>query len=118
MSNIDTAMLRPDTRAPLLNVVKGEGSYLTLAGGRKVLDACAGAAVACVGHNDPRVRDAIMGQMDAVSYAHGQIYTNEAQEGLARLLIDSTGGSMSHALFMSSGRRLLISFRQVAKNHG
>ncbi|KOS37931.1 hypothetical protein ACN38_g11262 [Penicillium nordicum] len=104
-------MLRPDTKAPLLKVIKGEGAYLTVSGGRKILDACAGAAVACIGHSDPRVRDAINRQLDAVSYAHSQTYTNEAQEDLAKLLIESTEGAMSHALFMSSGKNFSSSPR-------
>ena len=87
----------------LLDVVDGKGRYLTLADGRKILDAAAGAAVACLGHGDERVKEAVVKQMDAISYAHGQVYTSAAIENLAALLVNTTEGKMSHAYFMSSG---------------
>ncbi len=40
----------------------GEGLILTLADGRRVIDAAGGAAVACLGHGNPRVVAAIAAQ--------------------------------------------------------
>lgn len=87
---------------PLL-VSSGKGSYLHLDDGREILDACSGAAVACIGHGDERVTTAMMEQMAKVSYVHAQIYTSRPAEDLADLLVKSTDGKMSHVLFMSSG---------------
>ncbi|GIZ42852.1 hypothetical protein CKM354_000610500 [Cercospora kikuchii] len=112
-----TYMLRPDTNAPLLRVVKSQGCFLEVEGGRRILDACAGAVVACLGHGDIRIREAIIKQLDTVPYAHGQIYTNDAQEELAKLLIDSTNGLMSHAFFMSSGSEALEAAVKLARQY-
>lgn len=93
---------------PLL-VSSGKGSYLRLDDGREILDACGGAAVACIGHADERVTKAMMEQMAKVSFIHAQIYTSRPAEELADLLIKSTEGKMSHVLFMSSGTACLHS---------
>lgn len=43
--------------------VRGEGSYLYLEDGTKVLDAVGGAAVACIGTSHPKVIKALKDQL-------------------------------------------------------
>jgi adenosylmethionine-8-amino-7-oxononanoate aminotransferase len=47
--------------------VSGQGIYITLEGGRKVIDGVGGAAVACIGHAHPEPVKAIKEQVDKVS---------------------------------------------------
>lgn len=47
----------------------GEGIYLDLEDGRRVIDAVGGAAVACVGTSHPKVIQAIKDQLDRVPCA-------------------------------------------------
>ena len=49
-----------------LDVESGNGLYLTLSDGRKILDATGGAAVSAIGHGNNRVRDAIVKQIEKV----------------------------------------------------
>ncbi|KAI6903282.1 hypothetical protein KC334_g7248, partial [Hortaea werneckii] len=86
-----------------LHVVKAQGNYLYLTNGQKVFDATGGAAVSCLGHGNKRVQQAVMEQMNSVSYCHSLFYATNAAEELAHLLIDSTNGEMARAFFISSG---------------
>ena len=66
-------------------------------------DATGGAAVACIGHGDPSVKDAVVRQMDEVSYCHSLFFSSSGAENLAKLLINSTNGVMTRAFIVSSG---------------
>jgi adenosylmethionine-8-amino-7-oxononanoate aminotransferase len=96
-------MLNRHLHAPPKKVVKAIGNYLTLESGQEVLDATGGAAVACLGHGNARVRKAMMAQMDEVSYCHSLFFSCSSGEELAKLLIDSTHGKMARAFIVSSG---------------
>ena len=99
-----SSILHRDLEVPPLHVVSAKDSYLQLENGSRILDAAGGAAVACIGHCDDRVREAVYKQMGVMSYVHAQVYTATPPEELAKLLIDSAEGKMSHTLFMCSGK--------------
>ena len=80
-----------------------KGNYLSLSNGQQILDATGGAAVSCLGHGNERVKQAMMEQMEAVSYCHSLFYGTEAGEELGRFLVDSTDGVMSRCFVVSSG---------------
>ena len=65
------------------SVVAGEGVYLIDDAGRRYLDASGGAAVSCLGHDHPRVIQAIKDQLERVPYAHTSFFTAPAAEALA-----------------------------------
>ena len=83
--------------------IGGEGVYLHTADGRKILDGSGGAAVACLGHGHKRVNAAIAEQLSRVAYVHTALFTNEAAEELAEILLADEPGGLSHAFFCSSG---------------
>jgi len=56
---------RTPWRPPI--AVLGQGIYITLEDGRKVIDGVGGAAVACIGHGHPEPVKAIKEQADKVS---------------------------------------------------
>lgn len=47
--------------------VWGQGIYITLEDGRKLIDGVGGAAVACIGHGHPKPLKAIKEQVDKIS---------------------------------------------------
>lgn len=59
--------------------------------------------MSCLGHGDERVKAAVMDQMDKVAYCHSLFYGTDAVEELARELVETTGGEMGRAFFVSSG---------------
>jgi len=85
-------------------VIGADGNYLHLSDGRKLLDATGGAAVSCLGHANKRVKEAIISQLDIVSYVHSATFGTEAAEKLARELVNTTGRKMSKAYIVSSGK--------------
>lgn len=102
-SKVKSAVLHRSLTSDPLKVVSAFGNYLHLSNGQSILDATGGAAVSCLGHGNARVKKAIVGQMDEVSYCHSLFYTTSAAEDLAKELIDSTGGEMARAFIVSSG---------------
>ena len=90
------------------NIISGSstsGISFTLQSGQTVIDASAGPAVSCLGHNQPSVIDAIAKQMkDSISYAYsGSRYTTSASEELASLLLSHRPGNLCKAIFVNSG---------------
>jgi hypothetical protein len=92
-------------------MVKGaSGNFLEVSDGRKIFDATGGAAVACLGHGNERVKEALIRQMDEVSYCASLFFSHQAGEDLGELLISSTGGRMARAFIISSGKRSKSNF--------
>jgi adenosylmethionine-8-amino-7-oxononanoate aminotransferase len=102
-------------RSPL--VVHGDGAMLTLDDGRRIIDACGGAAVACIGHGDARVVSAIAQQAARVAYAHTGFFTSDPAEALADQLVASRAGGLSRALFVSSGSEAMEAALKLARQY-
>jgi adenosylmethionine-8-amino-7-oxononanoate aminotransferase len=100
-----SGVLYHQLRREPLNIVGGRGSYLITDTGMEILDATCGAAVSCLGHSDERVHKAILEQLNKVPYCYSMFFTNSAAESLSKLLVDSTGGKMSRAYIVSSGKK-------------
>ncbi|MEO8715955.1 MAG: aspartate aminotransferase family protein, partial [Acetobacteraceae bacterium] len=83
--------------------VGGEGIRLRLADGTTIIDASGGAAVACLGHGNRRVAEAIGRQAGAMAYAHTGFFSSEPAERLAEMILDGSPGGLTHAYFCSSG---------------
>lgn len=47
--------------------VSGQGIYITLEDGRRVIDAAGGAAVTCIGNGHPVVQEALKAQVDKLA---------------------------------------------------
>ena len=76
------------SRAPL-TFVKGEGSWLTEADGRQILDFGAGIAVNVLGHAHPALVTALTDQANALWHV-SNLYNIPAQHKLADALVDKT----------------------------
>jgi adenosylmethionine-8-amino-7-oxononanoate aminotransferase len=83
--------------------VGGEGIYLHLADGTKVIDASGGAAVACLGHGNKRIAEAIGRQAATMAYAHTGTFISQPAEDLADIVLQDQPGGLTHAWFCSSG---------------
>jgi adenosylmethionine-8-amino-7-oxononanoate aminotransferase len=83
--------------------VRGEGILLHTADGQAIIDASGGAAVACLGHGNRRVAEAIGRQASAMAYAHTGTFSNQAAEDLADILLGDAPGGLTRAWFCSSG---------------
>jgi len=97
--------------------VSGRGAWLVDAEGREYLDACAGAAVSAIGHDDPDVAAAVADQMSRLSYAHTSFFSSEPAERLARTLVQAAGASFSKVFFTSSGSEAVEAAIKFARQH-
>jgi adenosylmethionine-8-amino-7-oxononanoate aminotransferase len=88
-------------------IVSGKGNYLVTDTGVKIFDATCGAAVSCIGHQNARVKAAIVEQLDQIEYCYLPFFTTDAAEKLAKELCDSTNGVMSKAFIVSSGMNFI-----------
>ncbi|EHK25866.1 uncharacterized protein TRIVIDRAFT_189564 [Trichoderma virens Gv29-8] len=103
------------------------GSYLHLADGRSILDACGGAAVAVIGHGNAEVIAATAAQMQRTSYIHTGAYTTTAAEDLAKFVLECTtavngkGIQFTHGLkrafFVGSGSEANESALKIARQY-
>lgn len=99
-------------------VTHASGSYFTLEDGRKILDACGGAAVTVLGHGNQEVTAATVSQMHKVSYVHTGFYTTSSAEDLAECILS---GSKNHGLekayFVGSGSEANDAAMKLARQY-
>lgn len=86
-----------------MQVVEGRDRYLTFSNGHKILDSTCGAAVACIGYGNERVKKAMVDQIDKFAYANSMFFGHPIGEALADELIRGTDGVMSKAYIVGSG---------------
>ena len=106
-----------DTRTTFPVAVRGEGLFLYDASGKRYLDASGGAAVSCLGHGHPAVREAIKRQVDRLGYAHTGYFTNEPQELLADELIAHAPHGLTRAFFVTGGSEATEAALKLARQY-
>ena len=106
-----------DTRTTFPVAVRGEGLFLYDADGKRYLDASGGAAVSCLGHGHPAVREAIKRQVDRLGYAHTGYFTNEPQELLADELIAHAPRGLTRAFFVTGGSEATEAALKLARQY-
>lgn len=112
-----TNILHRDLKLPLRTVVCGEGIYLVDEAGKRYLDACGGAAVSCLGHGHPRIREALIRQLDAVAYTHSGFFTTKVAEDLAERLVADAPTGLTHAVILNGGSEAVEASLKLARQY-
>ena len=97
--------------------ISAEGILIRLADGREIIDATGGAAVACIGHGNAKVKAAIAAQLDAIAYVHTMFFTVEATERLATSLVGHAPGGLTKAMFLSGGSEAMEAALKVTRQY-
>ncbi|MGH7153895.1 MAG: aminotransferase class III-fold pyridoxal phosphate-dependent enzyme, partial [Acetobacteraceae bacterium] len=97
--------------------VGGEGIRLHLADGRQIIDASGGAAVACLGHGNRRIAEAVGRQAAKMAYAHTGLFISQPAEDLADIILDGSPGGLSHVYFCSSGSEGTEAALKIARQY-
>jgi len=99
--------------------VGGEGNYLIDDAGKRYLDACGGAAVSCLGHDNARVREALKAELDNIAFAHSGFFTNQPSEELAQFLIDRApkGTGLGRIMYLGSGSEAMEAALKLARQY-
>lgn len=102
--NTPSAVLQRSLKTPPRQVTSADERHITFSDGVRILDSTCGAAVACIGYNDKRVKQAMVDQIDKFAYANSMFFGHPIGELLASELIQGTEGVMSKAYIMCSGK--------------
>ena len=98
----------------LPRIVRGEGSYLYDANGRRYLDGSGGPAAFSIGHGNREVNAAISAQLDKVACAYRYLFTSEPLEDLTHLLLALCGPEFTYIVYCLSGSEAVESAMKVA----
>src|SRR5437879_9340860 len=89
----------------LPRIVRGEGSYLYDADGRRYLDGSGGPAAFSIGHGNREVNAAITEQLEKVACGYRYLFTSEPLEELTNLLRERCGPEFEHIVYSSGPQR-------------
>ncbi|KRR00864.1 aspartate aminotransferase family protein [Bradyrhizobium valentinum] len=97
--------------------VGGDGVWLIAEDGRRILDASGGAALSCLGHQHPRVLEAMSRQASKLAYAHTSFFTSEPAEALAEKLVGHEPGGLAYAYLVSGGSEAVEAGIKLARQY-
>ncbi|BDU37801.1 aspartate aminotransferase family protein [Vibrio nigripulchritudo] len=96
---------------------RGEGVYLFDQAGKRYFDACGGAAVSNLGHNNPVIKQAISQQLDSLPFVHSGFFTTEVAEKLAEKLVQLSPEPLNHVYLVSGGSEAVESALKLARQY-
>src|SRR5262249_14061851 len=97
--------------------VGGDGVWLFAEDGHKVIDASGGAAVSCLGHQNPLVLEAIARQASKLALAHTAFFSSEPAEALADNLVGHEPGGLAYVYFVSGGSEAVEASIKLARQY-
>lgn len=97
--------------------IAGDGAHIIDSNGKRYLDASGGAAVSCLGHNDPEIIAAIKMQLEKLEFAHTGFFTSEPAEQLANTLIAKAPGKLDRVYFVSGGSEAIEAALKLARQY-
>jgi 2,2-dialkylglycine decarboxylase (pyruvate) len=95
-------------------VTSAEGSWVTTASGRKVLDFTAGQICATIGHNHPRVTQAIRDACDDVVHLNSWMLSPPVLD-LAQALVQTLPERLDRVMLLSTGGECIEVAVKMAK---
>jgi predicted acetylornithine/succinylornithine family transaminase len=107
-------LLQNYSRYPL-TLVRGKGSYVYDASGKRYLDLIAGIGVNALGHSHPKIVNAIRKQAGLLIHA-SNLYYNEYQGRLAKRICDLSG--LQRVFFCNSGTEAVEGAMKMMRSHG
>jgi len=114
---VKSRVLHRSLRQTPPKAIGGEGIWLIREDGRKVLDASGGAAVSCLGHQHPRILEAMAKQASKLAYAHTAFFSSEAAETLADQLVGHEPGGLAYVYFVSGGSEAIEAAIKIARQY-
>jgi len=117
MASQKSRVLHRSLRETPPRAVGGEGMWLIAEDGKRILDASGGAAVSCLGHQHPRVLEAMSRQASKLAYAHTGFFSSEPAEALAEHLVGDEPGGLAYAYFVSGGSEAIEAGIKLARQY-
>ncbi len=104
------------SKQPLI-MARADGVYYWDIQGKRYLDALSGIYVASVGHNNPRVLDAVRRQLDTLTFSPPMHGTNPVAVRLANLLAELAPGDLSAVKFQCGGAEVTEAAIKLARQY-
>jgi adenosylmethionine-8-amino-7-oxononanoate aminotransferase len=117
MSASKSRVLHRSLREAPPRAVGGEGVWLIAEDGKRILDGSGGAAVSCLGHQHPRVLEAMSRQASKLAYAHTGFFSSEPAEALADRLVGHEPGGLGYAYLVSGGSEAIEAGIKLARQY-
>lgn len=117
MSASKSRVLHRSLRENPPRAIGGEGVWLFAEDGRRILDGSGGAAVSCLGHQHPRVLEAMSRQASKLAYAHTGFFSSEPAEALADKLVGHEPGGLAYAYLVSGGSEAIEASIKLARQY-
>ena len=117
MSARTSRILHRSLNASPPKAIGGDGVWLIAENGQRVLDASGGAAVSCLGHQHPRVLEAISRQISKLAFAHTAFFSSEPAEALAERLTGHEPGGLAYSYFVSGGSEAIEASLKLARQY-
>jgi adenosylmethionine-8-amino-7-oxononanoate aminotransferase len=97
-------ILHRDMSSRPQKIASSSGISFILDSGKTVIDTSSGPSVSILGHHQPEVIQAIIKQLETISYVYsGSKYTSDATEELASEILSGSPGGLVKAIFVNSG---------------
>ena len=112
-----TRVLHRHSHSKLPVAVGGDGPYVIDSQGNRYLDASGGAAVSCLGYNDPEVTAAIQQQADRLAFIHSSFFTSEPMERLADLMVAGAPAGLDRVYLVSGGSEAVEAAIKMARQY-
>ena len=97
-------------------IVAADGSWVTTADGRRVLDFTAGQICATIGHGHPRVSEAIRRSLDTAVHLNSWMLSPPVLD-LAAALVATLPAGLDRAMLLSTGGESIEAAVRMAKLH-
>lgn len=97
-----------------INVVRGQGSYVYDREGKRYLDFSSQLMNVNIGHGDQRITQAVMKQMQEVSYVYPGMAT-EVRGELGKLIAEITPGNLTKTFFTLGGSEAVENAIKIAR---
>lgn len=99
-----------------IEIVKAEGVRLYDTEGREYFDASGGPMAVNLGHNDPRMKAAIGGQLDQFAYAH-PVLASRVRAELCEAIASVTPGDLNTTFLVSGGSEAVETALKLARQY-
>lgn len=112
-----TSLFHRQLHKPMPIAVSGDGIYITDQTGKRYLDACGGAAVSCLGHNNQAIKRAIAGQLESIAWAHTGFFSSSPAEALGDKLASESPGELNWTYLVSGGSEAVEASIKLARQY-
>ncbi|HZV74102.1 MAG TPA: aminotransferase class III-fold pyridoxal phosphate-dependent enzyme [Conexibacter sp.] len=114
---LGASLLKPHVGMAPNVFVRGDGVDLIAADGRRVLDACSGVGVTCLGHTVPSVVARMAEQASTLPYVHALRFETPPLLELAERVVERAPTGIDRALFVSGGSEAVETAIKLARQY-